>query len=61
MYKAFYSAQLIFFSLFSVKLWSLNENRSTHTIVAKANVCCVKFNPSSSHHLAFGSAGMYSQ
>lgn len=42
-----------------VKLWSLNENRSTHTIVAKANVCCVKFNPSSSHHLAFGSADHY--
>lgn len=39
-----------------VKLWSLNESRSLATIDVKANVCCVKFNPRSSCHLAFGSA-----
>lgn len=39
-----------------VKLWSLNTERSVACIEAKANVCCVKFNPLSSHHLAFGSA-----
>ncbi|KOB72382.1 Uncharacterized protein OBRU01_12444 [Operophtera brumata] len=32
-----------------VKLWSLNAERSF-------NVCCVRFNPRSSCHLAFGSA-----
>ena len=26
---------------------------------AKANVCCVKFNPESRYHLSFGSAGKY--
>ena len=25
---------------------------------AKANVCCVKFNPESRYHLSFGSAGV---
>lgn len=39
-----------------VKLWSLNEEHSIATLEAKANVCCVKFNPKSSVHLAFGSA-----
>ena len=28
------------------------------SIEAKANVCCVKFNPESRFHLAFGSAGI---
>ena len=28
------------------------------TLEAKANVCCVKFNPESRYHLAFGSAGI---
>ncbi|XP_065210971.1 E3 ubiquitin-protein ligase COP1-like isoform X1 [Planococcus citri] len=39
-----------------VKLWSLNEEHSIASLEAKANVCCVKFNPKSSCHLAFGSA-----
>lgn len=39
-----------------VKLYSLNEEHSVATLEAKANVCCVKFNPGSSSHLAFGSA-----
>ena len=30
---------------------------SVSTLEAKANVCCVKFNPESRYHLAFGSAG----
>ncbi|XP_045204825.1 E3 ubiquitin-protein ligase COP1-like [Mercenaria mercenaria] len=39
-----------------VKLWSTNEENSITSIEAKANVCCVKFNPDSRYHLAFGSA-----
>ncbi|KAL1122892.1 hypothetical protein AAG570_003217 [Ranatra chinensis] len=39
-----------------VKLWSLNMDHSVASLEAKANVCCVKFNPGSSCHLAFGSA-----
>lgn len=39
-----------------VKLWSLNMDQSVASLEAKANVCCVKFNPRSSCHLAFGSA-----
>lgn len=39
-----------------VKFWALNVNHSISTLEAKANVCCVKFNPSSSTHLAIGSA-----
>ncbi|KAJ8896466.1 hypothetical protein PR048_001810 [Dryococelus australis] len=39
-----------------VKLWSLNIDHSIATLEVKANVCCVKFNPRSSCHLAFGSA-----
>lgn len=39
-----------------VKLWALNTDHSVASLEAKANVCCVKFNPSSSCHLAFGSA-----
>lgn len=39
-----------------VKLWSLNMDHSVASLEAKANVCCVKFNPRSSCHLAFGSA-----
>lgn len=39
-----------------VKLWSLNVDHSVASLEAKANVCCVKFNPKSSCHLAFGSA-----
>ncbi|VVB06523.1 unnamed protein product [Arabis nemorensis] len=40
----------------SVKLWSINDKRSTGTIRSPANVCCVQFSGSSSHLLAFGSA-----
>lgn len=39
-----------------VKLWALNAERSVATLEAKFNVCCVRFNPRSSCHLAFGSA-----
>ncbi len=39
-----------------VKLWSTNSANSVASLEAKANVCCVKFNPSSSYHLAYGSA-----
>lgn len=39
-----------------VKLWYTNQERSVSSIEAKANVCCVKFNPESRYHLAFGSA-----
>lgn len=39
-----------------VKLWTLNDEHSVATLEVKANVCCVKFNPQSSCHLAFGSA-----
>lgn len=39
-----------------VKLWTMNLEHSIATLEAKANVCCVKFNPKSSCHLAFGSA-----
>ncbi|CAL4062949.1 unnamed protein product, partial [Meganyctiphanes norvegica] len=39
-----------------VKLWSLDSERSLKSLEAKANVCCVQFNPSSRYHLAFGSA-----
>ncbi|KAL8575675.1 hypothetical protein ACOMHN_055864 [Nucella lapillus] len=39
-----------------VKLWSTNAEHSVASLEAKANVCCVKFNPDSRFHLAFGSA-----
>ncbi|XP_072854312.2 E3 ubiquitin-protein ligase COP1 isoform X4 [Pogona vitticeps] len=39
-----------------VKLWSTNLDNSVASIEAKANVCCVKFSPSSRYHLAFGCA-----
>ncbi|PVD22461.1 hypothetical protein C0Q70_18275 [Pomacea canaliculata] len=40
----------------TVKLWSCNVDHSIASLEAKANVCCVKFNPESRFHLAFGSA-----
>ena len=43
--------------LLSVKLWATNKENSIASLEAKANVCCVKFNPESRYHLAFGSAG----
>uniref|UniRef100_A0A4W3HDR3 COP1 E3 ubiquitin ligase n=1 Tax=Callorhinchus milii TaxID=7868 RepID=A0A4W3HDR3_CALMI len=39
-----------------VKLWSTNLDNSVASIEAKANVCCVKFSPTSMYHLAFGCA-----
>ncbi|XP_015364513.1 PREDICTED: E3 ubiquitin-protein ligase RFWD2-like isoform X1 [Diuraphis noxia] len=39
-----------------VKLWTLNQERSVACLEAKANVCCVKFNPIGASYLAFGSA-----
>lgn len=39
-----------------VKLWTLNQDRSVACLEAKANVCCVKFNPIGASYLAFGSA-----
>nr|CAB3232856.1 ZF(RING)-30 zinc finger protein [Phallusia mammillata] len=39
-----------------VKLWSSGHQHSVACIEAKANVCCVQFNPYSSFHLAFGCA-----
>ncbi|VDI54500.1 E3 ubiquitin-protein ligase RFWD2, partial [Mytilus galloprovincialis] len=39
-----------------VKLWSTNTDHSIACLEAKANVCCVYFNPESRYHLAFGSA-----
>ncbi|KAI0228062.1 E3 ubiquitin-protein ligase COP1 [Lamellibrachia satsuma] len=39
-----------------VKLWYTNMEHSVASLEAKANVCCVKFNPESRYHLAFGSA-----
>lgn len=40
-----------------MKLWSTNLDNSVASIEAKANVCCVKFSPTSRYHLAFGCAG----
>uniref|UniRef100_A0A8B9J6X3 COP1 E3 ubiquitin ligase n=1 Tax=Astyanax mexicanus TaxID=7994 RepID=A0A8B9J6X3_ASTMX len=42
--------------IFTVKLWSTNLDNSVASIEAKANVCCVKFSPTSRYHLAFGCA-----
>ncbi|KAJ1982808.1 hypothetical protein H4R35_000167 [Dimargaris xerosporica] len=39
-----------------VKIWSTGRKQSVLTLESKANICCVKFHPHSSHHLAFGSA-----
>ena len=58
---------LLFLSLFltflstlsSVKLWSTDMEHSVACLEAKANVCCVKFNPESRYHLSFGSAGKH--
>ncbi|KAH7425083.1 hypothetical protein KP509_11G039000 [Ceratopteris richardii] len=39
-----------------VKVWCVNQESSVLDIDMKANVCCVKYNPGSSHLLAVGSA-----
>ena len=49
----------LFLHCSTVKLWSTGTEHSVSCIEAKANVCCVKFNPESRYHLAFGSAGKF--
>jgi len=39
-----------------VRIWALGMQNAVTTIEAKANVCCVQFNPHTSMHVAFGSA-----
>eukprot|EP00186_Timspurckia_oligopyrenoides_P003815 CAMPEP_0182444748 /NCGR_PEP_ID=MMETSP1172-20130603/3103_1 /TAXON_ID=708627 /ORGANISM="Timspurckia oligopyrenoides, Strain CCMP3278" /LENGTH=698 /DNA_ID=CAMNT_0024640377 /DNA_START=196 /DNA_END=2292 /DNA_ORIENTATION=+ len=39
-----------------IKIWSTTQLNSVTTIENRANVCCVKFNPESAFHIAFGSA-----
>ncbi|KAK6978488.1 E3 ubiquitin-protein ligase RFWD2 [Biomphalaria glabrata] len=39
-----------------VKLWDWDNSHSVLTIDGGANVCCVKFNPTTRYNLAFGSA-----
>ncbi|XP_005091898.1 E3 ubiquitin-protein ligase COP1 [Aplysia californica] len=39
-----------------VKLWDWDRPHSVMTIEGGANVCCVKFNPTTRYNLAFGSA-----
>lgn len=38
-----------------VKIWSTRQESSAMNIDMKANICCVKFNPGSSTHVAVGS------
>ncbi|XP_044530824.1 E3 ubiquitin-protein ligase COP1 [Gracilinanus agilis] len=47
---------LLYSQGYCMKLWSTNLDNSVASIEAKANVCCVKFSPSSRYHLAFGCA-----
>lgn len=39
-----------------VKIWCTNQEASVLNIDMKANICCVKYNPGSSIHVAVGSA-----
>ncbi|KAJ0986500.1 hypothetical protein J5N97_004856 [Dioscorea zingiberensis] len=39
-----------------VKVWCTNQEASVLNIDMKANICCVKYNPGSSVHVAVGSA-----
>ncbi|KAG5232018.1 hypothetical protein OIU76_005150 [Salix suchowensis] len=39
-----------------VKVWCTNQEASVLNIDMKANICCVKYNPGSSNHIAVGSA-----
>lgn len=41
----------------TVKVWSLSQKESIHTLEQKGNICCAKFAPNNSHYLAVGSAG----
>ncbi|KAG1152364.1 hypothetical protein G6F37_000224 [Rhizopus arrhizus] len=40
----------------TVKVWSLNSQRSLFTFQHKGNICCAKFAPNNSNYLAVGSA-----
>ena len=40
----------------TVKIWSINQQKSVMNIRAKANVCCVNFNPNDAYTLCFGCA-----
>uniref|UniRef100_A0AC34FQU2 Uncharacterized protein n=1 Tax=Panagrolaimus sp. ES5 TaxID=591445 RepID=A0AC34FQU2_9BILA len=40
-----------------VKIWSLVQGNSVHTIDTKVLVCCVHFNPATETQLAFGGSG----
>jgi E3 ubiquitin-protein ligase RFWD2 len=40
-----------------VKIWAINRKKSVMTIDSKANVCSVKFHPTQSYSISFGSAG----
>jgi E3 ubiquitin-protein ligase RFWD2 len=39
-----------------VKVWCTKQEASALSLDMRANICCVKFNPGSSHHVAVGSA-----
>ncbi|CAH1425798.1 unnamed protein product [Lactuca virosa] len=39
-----------------VKIWCTKQESSAINIEMKANICCVKYNPGSSNHIAVGSA-----
>ncbi|KAI3497938.1 hypothetical protein L1887_33571 [Cichorium endivia] len=39
-----------------VKVWCTKQESSAINIDMKANICCVKYNPGSSNHIAVGSA-----
>lgn len=42
----------------TVKVWSLSQNTSIHTLQQSGNVCSAKFAPNNIHHLAIGCAGI---
>ncbi|XP_059450603.1 E3 ubiquitin-protein ligase COP1 [Corylus avellana] len=41
---------------YKVKVWCTKQEASVLNIDMKANICCVKYNPGSSNHIAVGSA-----
>ena len=40
----------------TVKVWSMGQPNCIFSFSARANICCVKYNPHSCHMLAYGSA-----
>uniref|UniRef100_A0A7I4ASH5 RING-type domain-containing protein n=1 Tax=Physcomitrium patens TaxID=3218 RepID=A0A7I4ASH5_PHYPA len=40
-----------------VKVWCINQDASAFSIDMKANICCVKYNPGSSNHIAVQTLG----